>query len=118
MSTFARRPSAIGSDEEIDKLMETRVDLNEYLKKNMKSMSDLIKAMKDEMFWDLIAKDFERYASESSAPSEKTEAPKEEKKPTETKKDEAPKEEKKVTESSDSDDLSEADLLAELENFN
>jgi hypothetical protein len=115
MSTFARRPSAIGTDEQIEKLMETRVDLNEYLSKSKKSMADLIKAMKDEMFWDLVARDFEKYENEPKTEkkeSPKTETPKEESKPT-TKEPEKEAECKK----DETEDLSEADLLAELENF-
>ena len=115
MSTFARRPSAIGSDEEIDKLMETRVSLDEYITKGKKSMNDLIKSMKDEMFWDLIARDFERYETTSE---KKTEEPKKEEsvKTEEPKKteDSKPREEPKKEESQD---LDESELLAELENF-
>lgn len=117
MSTFARRPSAIGSDEEIDKLMETRVSLDEYITKGKKSMNDLIKSMKDEMFWDLIARDFERY---ETVTEKKTEEPKKEesKSREESKKEDVKTEPKREeTKKEENSELSEEDLLAELENF-
>ena len=114
MSTFARRPSAIGTDDEINKLMESRVPLDEYLAKSKRVMGDLIKAMKDEMFWDLIARDFEKYEGESK--SEKKSEVKKEEAATKEKSAPEPKREEPKKEENDSD-LSEEDLLAELENF-
>lgn len=111
MSSFARRPSAIASTEEaIEKLMADRVALDEYIAKSKKSMKDLIEAMKSEMFWELIARDFEKF--DTSASEEKTSnAPKKENEPEPQVANETKPEEKSV------DDLSEEDLLKELENF-
>lgn len=112
MSTFARRPNAIaGSDEEIEKLMGERISLEEYINKSKKSVKDLIELMKTEMFWELIAKDYAKYVD--------AEEPKPETKQTATPGPvpETKKEEPKPESSKSSDDLSEEDLLAELENF-
>lgn len=81
-------------------------------------MNDLIKSMKDEMLWDLIARDFERYETTSE---KKTEEPKKE---SSNREDGPVKESKKGTPKTEepkkeetTNDLSEEDLLAELENF-
>lgn len=107
MSMFARRPSPIAeSDEKIEELMEERIDLNEYLGKQNKPIEELIQLMKDEMFWDLISSEYARY--------EKAE---EKKETSTTKKEEVKVETSSSSSEEDDTDVSEADLLAELENF-
>ena len=122
MSTFARRPNAIADSEEaIDKLMADRTSLDDYISKSKKPMSVLIEAMKTEMFWDLIASDFRKYDVEEPVAETKKESGKREDGPlpkTESKQ-EPVKTETKVEEPKKEDDmdLSEEDLLKELENF-
>lgn len=118
MSTFARRPNAIADSEEaIDKLMADRVTLDEYISKSRKPMSVLIEAMKTEMFWDLIASDFRKYEN-AEEPTEKKSEPKTETPREEPKQESVKAESKAESKKDESDDLDEAALLAELENFN
>lgn len=115
MSTFARRPGAIAeSDAEIDKLMSERIPMGEYISKSMKPLKDLCEAMKAEMFWELVERDFTKYLEPEGSKVEtnsKSEAPK-----AEERKSEAPKAQERKSESS-SEDLSEEELLKELANF-
>lgn len=119
MSTFARRPNAIAdSEEEIDRLMGERTSLDDYISKGKKPMKDLIEAVKTEMLWELIERDFSRYLDEE--PKKEVEKTKVEEKKKENREDGPvkPKNETPKTETKEEEDLDEAALLAELENFN
>jgi len=118
MSTFARRPNAIAdSEEEIDRLMGERIAIDDYISKSKRPMKDLIEAVKTEMLWELVERDFARYVEDEPKKETKSETKTEEKKENKPSapKVEEKKEEKPSTENDE--DLDEASLLAELENF-
>lgn len=59
-SQFSRNSEAIGTDEEIEKIMASCVDLDEYidsLRTNNERMVDILKA---EMVWDLVESEFNK----------------------------------------------------------
>lgn len=56
-SKFANKPYPIGSDKEIEKIVESTHDLDAYLKSMEKTEDELIQLVKDEMLWDLISND-------------------------------------------------------------
>lgn len=108
-SQFARRASALGSDDEIEEIMNNRYDLSNHLKKMEAPNDKILEAIKREMMWDLIEDEYERMSGFSmpSTPREQEET-----------KTEEPKEEKASEETFDGeDDMSEQDLLKELENM-
>ena len=53
-SLFSRKANALGSESEIDAIMAARIDINEYIQSLKKSDSELEKALKDEMIYELI----------------------------------------------------------------
>ena len=74
-SNFARRPEALGSEGEIDKIMESTFDINEYLDGMRMTEDELVKLVKDEMLFDMIADEYEqlirkRQMSEGSTTSQ------------------------------------------------
>ena len=107
-SVFARKPSALGSDDEIEEIMKNRYDLKEHLKKMEATEDKIIAAIKGEMMWDLIEDEYERMSG-SSVPSTSVE----QKDTTQEEK----KEESTTSDSNTDDDMSEQDLLNELENM-
>lgn len=108
-SQFARRPTALGSEDEIEEIMKNRYDLMGHLKKMEATEDKVLEAIKKEMVWDLIEDEYERMSG-SAVPS----TPREQESP-ET---EEPKEEAKEESFDDSDDdMSEQELLDELENM-
>lgn len=60
-STFERRPQSLGTDEEIDKIMKSCININDYITSLKKSDEELIKIVKDEMLFDLIKDDVVQY---------------------------------------------------------
>ena len=119
-SMFARKPSAIADDEDdLDELMESRIELTEYIGSLEKTPEEHKKILKEEMVWDDVEGEFNAKFVPSEAPkkdegtgddvpdwSEKEEKPEKKK----TTKKVAKKEAKKEDDDSDSD----ADLLEEL----
>jgi hypothetical protein len=59
-STFARRSSPIGSDKEIDDIMKTTFDLNEYVESMRIDDDDVVALLKAEMLWDLVKDEWEK----------------------------------------------------------
>ena len=57
-SSFSRRPEAIGTDEEIEKYMQSCVSIDEYIQSMIKPEEELIKLIKDEMLFDLIRDEY------------------------------------------------------------
>lgn len=136
-STFSRSQSSIGSEEEIDALMENRVILDEYIENMEMSKEKMVEILKNEFLWELVEDEclkngYKDVAVEKPKEAQeqeeapKEEAPKddekkeedppwdtgeEEKKKEETPKEETPKEE------TNADDLDDDDLLAELDNM-
>lgn len=103
-SKFANKSIAIGSDSEIEKVMEQRHDLDAYLNGMVRKEEDLISLIKDEMLWDLIKSDFPNYIDNSSKSSDipdNVEVPW--------------KEESSEEKNTSSDDISDEDIMNELE---
>jgi len=124
-SIFARKPHAIAeSDKKIDEIMNTTISLDEYIKSMEKSNEDVIKAIKDEMLWDLVENDYNRYMKVNKKNVDKEvedqldevwggngDTQNDASEP-----DEEPKEEKKSSKSKKESD-SDEDILKELENL-
>jgi hypothetical protein len=59
-SVFARRPEALGSDREIKDIMDSRYDLEDYVKSMERTEEDIINILKAEMVWDMVKNEWER----------------------------------------------------------
>lgn len=59
-STFSRRKSTLGTDKEIEKIMESTVDIDEYLGDMKKTDEEIIQILKSEMLWDLVKDEYEK----------------------------------------------------------
>lgn len=69
-SMFARRASPIAdTDDDIEKLMEERVNLDEYIKSLKLSMEDHEKLLKAEMLWDDVGNVFEKIWKGKTTPT-------------------------------------------------
>ncbi|MFW6122496.1 MAG: hypothetical protein ACOC80_16570 [Petrotogales bacterium] len=124
-SKFAPRPSAIGTDEEIEQIMESRHDLVEYLKTMQRSDEQMLELIKKQMLYEVVEQDYE-----GSNMAVNTQNTKQDKPATEQMDDlDVGKEEPKEKEPQDigseamgsqemeSEDISEEDLMEELENL-
>lgn len=112
MSQFARKPSPIAeSDAAIEKIFETRLPLKDYINNQKKSVEDIIKLVKEEMLFPLIEKDYKNFVDKEEKEVPELDKNKEIK--------EEPKEEpKKKEEPKQSDaEITEEDLLKELEDL-
>lgn len=109
-SKFSSKPSAMAdSDDVIEQAMEARHDLDEYLQTMVRSDEDMIKMLKKEMLWDLVANE-----ATARMKLDKEESPAEVavKKNQEVGKTEAAAEPVKASQSGE---ISDEDLLAELD---
>lgn len=59
-SAFARKATALGSDEEIKQIMQQCIDINEYLDNEKVTEEEMIRLIKDEMLYDLIKDEYEK----------------------------------------------------------
>jgi hypothetical protein len=57
-SKFERRSEALGSDSDIEGLMDQCYDINEYLDTLRKTEEDLVKLVKEEMLFDMISDEY------------------------------------------------------------
>ncbi len=108
-STFAKRPTSIGeTDEEVEEIMETVQSINEYIENSMWDTDKHEQVLKSEMLWEDVEDDFLRNMGKPTENvDEKEEIPKS-----------PQKEEKKKEESiPTSDEISDDELLAELDNM-
>ncbi len=60
-SSFARKPYALGNDKEIKAIMESAYDLDEYIATMKISDEDLQTLLKTEMLWELVEADWKKY---------------------------------------------------------
>jgi hypothetical protein len=109
-SVFARKPGALGTEKEINAIMDSTFDLQEYLNALERPIDDFKTALKNEMLWDLIKDDWARNYGGS-----KNEAVSEEK--IETEESVQPREEKETVKHKEKEDVSDAELLAELDSI-
>ena len=111
LSTFANKAMALGTDDQINVIMESTHNLDEYLKNMSKTDEELVNIIKDEMLFSLIEEDYNRIhkivpeTKESHNPLDDM--------------DEIPDEKKKITSPSKDteDEISDEDLLSELDNL-
>jgi hypothetical protein len=59
-SKFDRRPSALGTDAEIETLMASTFDIGEHLDQQRRTEEELIKLVKDEMLFDMISDEYDQ----------------------------------------------------------
>jgi hypothetical protein len=59
-SKFDRRPDALGDDEEINRIMGSTYDINDYLDQQRRTEEELIKLVKDEMLFDMISDEYDQ----------------------------------------------------------
>lgn len=64
-SQFARQPKALGTEKDIDEIMNHRHDLGTYVKSLERDEEDIIKVLKDEMLWDLVEEEYYRNTGRS-----------------------------------------------------
>ena len=108
-STFSRKPTALGDEDEIEKIMSTVIDINEYIEGLKKTDDDIEQLLMDENLMDMIQDEWDRFrANQGDAPAPASEARAEEPNDEKAEKVEDGQEEKV-----ESDD----ELLAELENM-
>ena len=106
-SAFTRRASALGSDAEIEKIMDSTMDLNEYVQEMKKSDDDIIELLKAEMIWEIVQDEWNRYkASKATEPTDIDDS-----------QWDSVKSEGIPEQPEDSEEMSDASLLAELENL-
>lgn len=104
-SSFARRSYALGDEEEIAKIMETTFDLDEYIQNQKRDDDFILQSLKDEMVFDYVKEEWERYVLSTTTPSKVDE---EDNKGDET----SSNDEMKID---SGDDISDAELLKELD---
>jgi len=59
-STFSRRSSALGDDNEIKAIMKSTIDIDEYLDDMKKTDEEFVEIIKAEMLWDLVKDEYEK----------------------------------------------------------
>ena len=59
-SKFERSPAPLGSDRDIDKIMKSCYDIDEYVNGLRRTEEELIKLVKDEMLFDMISDEYEQ----------------------------------------------------------
>lgn len=76
-SKFARSSSALGDNKEIRAIMDSTVDLNEYLQSQRKSPAELKEMLEKDMLWSIVKPEWERVygADKKSAPAVQNELP-------------------------------------------
>lgn len=129
-SDFSRRQYALGTDEEIDALMETCTSLKGYIESKETDKDKIVEILKSEFLWDLVETEClaNGYSDVESGAGQREEAPQQrEEAPQQRERQEAPREEtpeptpepeEQKEESSGNtnfDDLDDDELLAELD---
>ena len=108
-SVFARTPESLGSDREIQAIMDSRYDLAEYVGSMERPEEDIVNLLKAEMLWELIQSEWERAKGlEAAAPVEASDVFLDDDEPAEEPTEETTEEEA---------DQTDADLLKELEDL-
>ena len=116
-SGFSREQYALGTDDEIEALMNSCTDLNEYIKSKELDKDKVVEILKNEFLWDIVEQECKEkgYVDvESTGKSTvKKEEVKEEKKVEE--KEDVKEETDNIDSNDSSDDMSDDALLAELD---
>jgi hypothetical protein len=121
-SQFSRNSEALGNDNEIEKIMESCVDIDEYIDSLRTNNERMVEILKAEMVWDLVSDEFNKVSgltemvnqARDDEPDDIDDSVWEEKDDTADDYKE-PEEEKEEEEFTEEDDLDDEDLLKELE---
>ena len=112
-SKFSNKSAPIAStDDEIEQIMESAHDLDEYLGTMDRGQDELVEMVKDEMLWDLISSDFPKQETTKRNPSKSEDM---DEMPSDFGKEESPEETKEEDSSESEEDISDDDLLKELD---
>lgn len=112
-SMFSRSPQALGSDRQIKKIMESTFDLEEYVGTLARSEDDILDLLKGEMVWDLVASEHKRMKGlQPKEDEEELDLP-----TTDPDDDLSAEDMDETPEPKTEGDLSDEDLLAELESI-
>ena len=121
-SQFSRTQNALGSEDEIEELMKNCIDIKEYIRSMETSEDKQIEILKNEFLWEILEEEALKNGYQEDKP--KKSVKKEESKTDEsepdwnTGKEEKPKEEEKPKPKEEkSDEYSDDDLLAELDDM-
>lgn len=60
-SEFARKPSALGTDKEIEKIMQQCINLNEYIRSQEMSQEEIIDILKDNFLYDMVSDELDKH---------------------------------------------------------
>jgi hypothetical protein len=60
-SVFARRPSALGSDDKIKEIMGSRFKIREYLEAMKRTPEETMALLNQEMLWEMVEKEFSKH---------------------------------------------------------
>jgi hypothetical protein len=114
-STFSKKSSSIASytDETVDEIMETIQSIDEYIENSMWSVEKHEKILKTEMLWEDVEEDFIKNFNSST--SKDTESEEETNNESET--ENTKTKEEKPSKSTEDVDISDEELLAELDNM-
>jgi hypothetical protein len=72
-STFSRRPTALGTDAEIEEIMKSTIDINEYIDGLKKTDEEILKLLKDEQLFELVQSELVRYQNTANKQEESSE---------------------------------------------
>ena len=108
-SQFSRRSSSLGTNKEITAIMSNTMDLTEYLEEQMKDSNEIEEILKMEMLWDFVKDEISRH-KKSEDKEQRNDDPFDDEK-------EEPDEQESDDKVDDDEDMSDADLLKELEDL-
>lgn len=119
-SKFANKPTALGTDEEVEAIMSSTHDLNKYLEGMKRDSDELVGLVKDEMLFDLIKPDYPKVSSSSKTEKKDETRKEEDSAPWKEQKEDISDEhvgegEKEEDEKKESGNISDNDILDELE---
>jgi len=107
LSDFSRKAYALGTDEEIEKIMDQTVDIDEYIQGMARDEEETIAALKQHMVYDLVSNEMSKNKTANKTEEDVPPFDVDEKK--ETTKSEPSKDE--------DEDISDEELLRDLENL-
>ena len=109
LSDFSRKSYALGTDEEIEEIMKQTIDIDEYLEAMERDSETIEATLKQLMLWDMVSDEMGKNKSFATIPKPSTDAKEEEDIPEPT--------EETVDVGAQGDDISDDDLLKELESY-
>lgn len=126
LSEFGRKNYPLGSEEEIEKIMSTTIDLEDYIKSMERDEEDVVAALKQHMVWDIVEPEWKRAKGiEEPTKVEEDDIPdfkfgkdnSSEENTKNTTEEKAEEDEPPFDVDEGDEDMSDSDLLKELENL-